>query len=348
MLRIPATGEETAPLMAPLKRIGFADDDTPLPRGEKRSRSKRKKKKAEAEIPGWDASAGTWRSSRKKGKLIPHVIAGWSLVIAAICGVAYILVKIDGTGRTTEDITAGKAKLSQVPLLLPDEELEDPIELPKIMQRKETDLLTVAKPIAEAFLTATRVDQLLPLVRDRERVQPHILAHYPDGKIEPPGLSKFNATGRVNYKDTFAAISIQTPDFKTKQLAFVDGLDGLKIDWESWVGWSEMPWNKLIESRPTQSTLIRATLKWIEYYNFDFSDESKWRSYSLISPNGEHALYGYAERNSLLDQRLRPGERSSSVAVTLRIRFPEDGETRNQTVIEEYVADGWVIPDKPE
>lgn len=351
MLRIPATDEETAPLVAPLKKIGFADDDAPLPRGEKRSRSKRKRKKSSGvETPGWDVSSGTWRASRKKGKNTLQIFAGWTLVIAAMLGSAFFLVKVEEPGETADrgtqvDESKDDSKdLAQVPLLLPDEELEEPIELPKVMQRNEVDLLSQAQPIAVAFLNATSVDQILPLVRDQERVRPHILAHYPDGVIPPLGLAKFNPTGRVNYKDTFAAVSIQTSDFSTRQLAFVDGTDGLKIDWESWVGWSEMPWDKLIESRPAHPVLVRATLKWIEYYNFDFSDESKWRSYRLVSHDGEHALYGYAERNSLLDQRLRPDEKMASVAVTLRIRFPENGEARNQIVIEELVADGWVIP----
>lgn len=350
MLRIPGEGEDSAPLMAPLQKISFAEDETPDPRGEKRTRSKRKKKEKEAETPGWDASAGTWRASRKKGKRTLRTIGGWTLAIAVVFGATFFLVKenepedTDGSGGKVDDFD----ELTQVPLLLPDEDLEEPIELPKIMQRSEVEFLALAQPVAEAFLAATSAEQILPLVRDPERVKAHILAHYPEGKIEPTGLSKFNASGRVSYKDTFAAVAVLTPDFERKQLAFVDGADGLKIDWESWVGWSEVPWDKLIESRPTRPVLVRATLRWIDYFNFGFSDESKWRSYRLVSPDGEHTLYGYAERNSLLDQRLRPGDQSASVAVTLKIRFPEDGETRNQVVIDEYLADGWVIPDKAE
>lgn len=334
--------------MAPLQKIGFADDGQPDPRGEKRTRSKRKKKEKEAETPGWDASAGTWRASRKKGKRTLQTIAGWTLAIALAIGAAFILV--NGTEPEEADENVGKVddfdELTKVPLLLPDEDLEEPIELPKIMQRSEAEFLTLSQPVAEAFLAATSAEQILPLVRDSERVKAHILAHYPEGKIEPTGLSKFNASGRVSYKGTFAAVSVLTTDFERKQLAFVDGADGLKIDWESWVGWSEMPWDKLIESRPTRPVLVRATLRWVDYFNFDFSDESKWRSYRLVSPDGEHTLYGYAERNSLLDQRLRPADQTASVAVTLRIRFPGEGDSRNQVLIDEYVADGWVVPDK--
>lgn len=348
MLRIPGESDESAPLMAPLKKIGFAEDDAYDPREEKSTRSNRKKKTKKGEMPDWEVKAGKWRASRKKGKRTFQTLAGWALTIAVVCAVAIFLVRNNETQVSANN--TGKvdnfSEPVQVPLIITEEELESPIILPKILRRSEAEFLTLARPIAEAFLTATTVEQILPLIRDREKLQARIIAHYPKGKIKPIGLSKFNATNQVSYKDTFAAVAILTPLFERKQLAFVDGTDGLKVDWESWVGWSEMPWEKLIEARPTQPILIRAMLKWTDYYNFDFSDESKWSSYRLVSPDGEHTLYGYVERNSLLDQRMRPSEQSVSIAVTLKIRFPQDSGKRNQTVIEEYVSDGWVVPDK--
>jgi hypothetical protein len=334
--------------MAPLRIIAFAEDDSADTRGEKRSRTKRKKKQKEAETPGWEASAGKWRASRKKGKRDLQTLAGWTFAILAVFTASFFLLKSKEAEVTTG--TAGEVddfdELVKVPLLIPDEDLEEPIELPKIMRRSEAEFLSLAQPLAEAFLSATTLEELLPLIRDGERMKPKLIAHHPDGKINAPGLSRFNPSGHVSYKDSFAAVSILTPDFESKQLAFVDGADGLKIDWESWVGWSEMPWQNLSESRPTRPVLIRAMMKSVNYYNFNFADESKWRSYRLVSPDGEHMLYGYAERNSLLDQRLQPREQSTSVAVTVKIRFPDEGDTRNQVMIDDYITDGWIIPDQ--
>lgn len=350
LLRIPGEGEESAPLMAPLRIIAFAEDDSPMTRGEKRTRSKRKKKQKEAETPGWEASAGKWRASRKKGKRDLQTLVGWTLAILAVFTASFFLLK----SKKAEEITgnAGKVddfdQLVKVPLLIPDEDLEEPIELPEIMRRSEAEFLSLAQPLAEAFLSATTLEELLPLIRDGEGMKPKLIAHHPDGKINAPGLSRFNDSGPLNYKDSFAAVSILTTDFERKQLVFVDGADGLKIDWESWAGWSEIPWQTLSESRPTRPVLIRAMIKSVDYYNFNFSDESKWRSYRLVSPDGEHMLYGYAERNSLLDQRLQPREKKESFAVTVKIRFPDEGDTRNQVLVDDYITDGWVIPDQAE
>lgn len=348
MLRIPKEGDEAAPLMAPLKQIEFAEDGGIDPRGEKRTRSKRKKKPKEAKIPEWDASTGSWRSSRKTGKRVLQTVAVWFFCIAAILGVAFYLVKA-AEPEPGDEVVTGNDKQDQfdelvrVPLLLPEDELEDAVELPKVMQRSEIEFIALAQPIAEKFLNATEVDQILPLVNDAENVSQKIRDHYPEGKINAPGLSKFNSSGRVSYKDSFAAVTVLTPDYQRKQLAFIDTDEGLKIDWESWVGWSEIPWEKLSEERPPNQTLVRAMLKWVDYYNFAFADEDKWRSYRLLSPDGENMLYGYTERNSLLDQRLRPGEQNATVAVTLKIHFPEGDESGKQVVIDEYIADGWVV-----
>lgn len=344
MLRIPHEGEGTAPLVIPQQPIDSTQNEKKDPRGDRRSRRKRKKKAKEAETPDWEASAGTWRSKKNKNARALRTVAIWTTVITTIFGTAFFLFK-EKNAKDFVETKAEQKEITDTPLLLPDEELDVSIELPKIMQRSQSEFLSLAKPNAEKFLAATSVDQILPLVRDSEKMRAKIYAYYPDGKIEATAISKFNVSGQVSYKDSFAAVSILTTDFEGVQLAFFDGKDGLKIDWESWVGWSEMPWEQIIESKPQRPILIRAKLRTVDYYNFDFADDSKWRAYQLSSPDGAHTLYGYIERNSLLDERLRPSEKSTSAAVTLKIRFPEGKENRDQVVIHDMVSDGWVLPE---
>jgi hypothetical protein len=344
MLRIPREGDDSGPLMAPLQKVGFAEEQEDS-RGEKRTRSKLKRKAKEAEVQGWEASSGKWRASRKKGKRLFGTIAFWVISIGIIFGVAFMLVK-KSEKKGIDPVVGGEDTRDEsvhVPLLLPEEDMEAGVVLPKVMMRTEVGFIESAQPIARKFLAATEVSQIFDLVSDGARVKSKILDYYPNGKITPTGLSKFNSSGNVSYKDSFAAVSILTTDFEQKQLAFIDGEDGLKIDWESWVGWSELPWDKLLEIRPDKPILVRVMLKWVDYYNFGFSDENKWRSYRLLSPEGEHMLYGYAERNSLLDQRMRPGEQKATVAVTLKIHFPDGESTGKQVIIDEYIADGWVV-----
>lgn len=347
MLRIPGEGDVTAPLMAPLQKIGFAEGDDA--QGEKRTRSNRRKKAKEAEMPNWEASAGKWRSERKgKARRSFGVVATWLGMLGATAAVVVVFVRTSGADPVTAapDDPAGQDQFDDLvrePLMLQDESQEEPVELPKVMKRSEAGFLKEAEPIARQFLGAEKIDQLLPVVRDSERVTPKIVAHYRDGKIPVIKMEKFNSSGKVSYKDSFAAVSVLTEDYENKQLAFVDGPDGLKVDWESWVGWSEMPWEVFMKEKPVEPKLFRVKLRWVDYYNFGFSDENEWRSYRLSSPDGEHMLYGYVARNSLLDQRLRPPEQGATVAATVKLRYRENEQSPQQVVIEEHVADGWVL-----
>lgn len=333
--------------MATLQKVDFADEGED-PRGEKRTRSTRKKKPKEAEIPDWDSSSGKWRSSRTSGKRTARVAVVWLGGAAAVAGAIFLFVHAAEGDKPAPDSAAVESQdqfddLVKTPLILPDEDVVDPVELPKAMERSEAEFLKLAQPLAERFLNAKRIEDLLPIVHDPRTVSPKIRAYYPTGAIESAGLVKFNSSGQLSYKGDFTAVSVETSGFGQKQLAFIDGGDGLTIDWESWVGWSEMPWSEMMEKKPVMPLLLRATLRSVDYYNFGFSDDSRWKSYRLTSPDGETMLYGYVESNSLLDQQIRPSEENATVAVTLKIHFPEDVKSKNQVIIDEFVADGWVV-----
>jgi hypothetical protein len=88
--------------------------------------------------------------------------------------------------------------------------------------------------------------------------------------------------------------------------------------------------------------VFRVILGQDEYYNFDFHDDSIWQSFRLESPNGEHVLYGYVERDSLLHQQLRPDHGSDTAALMISLRFPPNAKVNNQVIIESYLTDGWI------
>lgn len=341
MLRIPRDGDVTGPLMAPLKKVGFAAMEVP-DAGVKRVRGKRRKKGMDPEVPDWDNSEGKWRSKRKEES---HGLRNTLMAVILVGSAGIVAYFLSGAGDpgnvvvTDEPVMEGAVQGVAIPLLTKLEE----IELPSVMQKSEVEFLEEARPLAERFLAAEHVDELLPLIYNPQVVRERIRMFYPDGKIEPTELWRFNSAGTVNYRNDFAAVTITTGDFETKQLAYIDGPGGLKIDWESWVGWSEMSWAEFTELKPTEPKLFRVILRQVDYYNFDFKDERTWRSYRLISPDGEDLLYGYVERDSLLDQQIRPPEQSRPVSMILMLRYPENAEASQQVIIERYVADGWVI-----
>jgi hypothetical protein len=208
--------------------------------------------------------------------------------------------------------------------------------------RIDAAFATEAESLARRFLSATTVDDMLGAVRNPEVAEARMRAFYPEGKIAAPGLSQFNSANGAVTRGKFYSFPVITSDQVEKSLAFVETPQGLRIDWESWVGWSEMPWQEFLSAKPAASHVFRVILAPVDYYNFGFSDDTKWQCYRLESPDREHAVYGYVERDSRLDVKLRPSPGEPSVLMTLALKFPPDSKSGTQVEIERLVSEGWV------
>ena len=136
-----------------------------------------------------------------------------------------------------------------------------------------------------------------------------------------------------------------TGEFDTRILVFTGDVADLKIDWESCVGWSEMTWQDFRSAKPETGKLFRVILSPVDYYNFDFLDESKWQSYRLVSPDQKHSIYGYVPKDSELARRIRPGVDITSTELTLMLKFPKGTASNDQVEIESLVTEGWVEED---
>lgn len=203
-----------------------------------------------------------------------------------------------------------------------------------------------AESLARGFLEATSVEEMLRLVRNPEVAEARMRRFYPGGKIAAPGLSQFNS-GEVSYSQgSVHSFEVVTGDQVAKVLAVVGTPQSLKIDWESWVGWSDIPWSEFLAAKPAESHVFRVLLTPLDYYNFEFSDDTKWQSYRLESPDGEHAVYGYVEKDSPLDLKLRPNSGDAAIPLMLALKFPAAIASATasdaQVLIDRIIRDGWV------
>lgn len=266
------------------------------------------------------------------------LIGGGSLLILIVTGVVF---SMNGSRKPSEPV------VREAPVVAPAN--KEPVNPGDPNQAPVSDVvfLAEAEPLAQKFLKATTVEELLPLVRNPETAENRMRRFYPDGKFKAAGLSQFNTSGELDLLGGFRAIRVMTGDFDEKSLVFTDTPGVLKVDWESWVGWSEVPWDEFLSSKPFEGKVFRVTLSPVDYYNFDFLDESKWQSYRLISPDKEHSIYGYAEKGSRLDQRLRPNADTKSVALMLSLKFPKGTSSNDQVEIEKIINEGWVEEENP-
>lgn len=208
--------------------------------------------------------------------------------------------------------------------------------------RTDASWVAETEPLARQFLKATTVEELLPLVRNPATAEPRMRTHYPDGKVVAPGLSQFNSTDGALFRKNIAVIPIRTLDYQDKNLAFVETPEGMKIDWESWVGWSDISWAKFLEAKPVSGHVFRVILSPVSYYNFDYADDAKWQSYRLLSPDRACSIYGYAEKLGAVNKQLGIDPADSEVLLTLSLKFPANAKSASQVEIERIVAEGWV------
>jgi len=328
ILRIPTAGDAPTPLIVTL-RSTMAEEAEGAEAAHGVRKKRRGRKPDRGENLEWERNYRPSKRSEKNQMRL--MLVGGGILFALI--VVGVIVALHGGGPAP--------KVAAAPVAPPNLPAAPETAAPPT-RRDDAVLVAEAGPLARKFLEATRVDDLLPLVRNREVVESRIRKFHPDGKISAAGLSQFNTGGSGEVRGLIVSYSLITRDQDERVMAFVDGPQGLKVDWESWVGWSEISWKEFLASKPTSSRVFRVRLAPVDYYNFDFKDDLKWQSYRLESPDHESSVYGYVEKGSELDKQIHPASDVQSVLLMLALKFPEGGLSSNQVLIERLVADGWV------
>lgn len=335
LMRIPTAGDRPAPLVVPLEAP--TPEEAQLGAIPSQHSRRKKKKSRSSENPSWDAesTAKPRRSGRDEKRQMFWMLAGGSTLLVVILAVIFMATF---AGDQAAPVTAVQAA--------PDSGQTadaEPVNAAAIPALTDAAFVAAAEPIAKKFLEAKSAEELISLIRNPDVSAPRLRGFYPNSAIEPVGLSAFNSQNEVVREGLTYLVGVRTRDFEEKAMVFVNTPDGPRIDWESWVGWSEMTWEQFLKTKPATPHLFRVNLNKVEYYNMAFSDEGKWQSHRLLSPDGMVSIYGYAERGSITNSQLHIPPDASSAPFTLMIRFPESGEFRDQVIIDKVLAEGWVL-----
>lgn len=205
-------------------------------------------------------------------------------------------------------------------------------------------LVLEIESVVKSFLTAPTAEEALRHVRDPDKTALKLNAWLAGRTYTAPGFREVVGDS-VSNPDTTGqvfTVNVRTGDFELREIVVLGTEGNLKVDWESWVGWSEMPWEEFQDKRPVEGKWFRVELSRVQYYNFDFKDDMEWVSYRLISPDGISSLYGYVPRLSPLDEKIRPVDQDGKDKLLLKLRFPPDASSNNQVIIEAVSGRSWV------
>jgi len=324
ILRIPGADDSPPPLLAPVRVMESKDSDE---ESNTRIRKRRRGKKSKNNTTHtWEKHEGSRHRRSGKYSFLP-LVAGVILLIAVIGALIFALKPAPSAPVLKPTVLSASEKPQSV-----------------AAGRSERNFLIEAEALAGKFLKARSVDEILPFVRDPAVAELRIRGWYSESVIDPSGLRDFNVNRMVETTGAVRSVYITTDDYITRQLFFVDTPEGVRIDWESWSGWSEMRWEDFTKTKPTEPKICRVLLQKSDYYNFAFKDEDKWQAYRLEAANGEIVLFGYIERGSQIDKNIANSTNQQNTPMILALKFPKKEVSRDQVIIDQFIGEGWVDP----
>ncbi len=309
----------------------------------------RRRKSRPQEAPGWESAAP--QSGSGHSDLLAWTVGGALLVLAVVgLGAWLVIDSVTEPGNDRNALVETPAAGSPAPLVNREDEMNE--EEKKRQQeisasvKAGLDALTDAEDVVRKFLTAKTIDGLEPLIRTPGTTMPRIRRWYAEDKWTPPGAREIGCGGKITVRGMMASMAVRLDDYSVKQIALERTPDGYKVDWESWVAWTSVPWGQLFEKRPTEPVEVRVRCARDHYYNRLFSDDTKWQAVRLEHPGSEKTIYGYIDRNSpsLVSLLGSLGGDRGVAEATVTIRYPEDTVADNQVYICEYLYSGWVSP----
>lgn len=233
--------------------------------------------------------------------------------------------------------------------------LEQGPDGPKLESRSFAEYGDALRDAVRRFVSSPTVDAMLPLVRDRERVEPKIRAYYhADNPWHPIEINnKFEPGDHFTADGEFIIIQLVLANFDEIPISFERKGDTFLVDWESFVGYGDLSWDDLTEKRPRQPVVMRVVIEkslTTDYFNGVFSDPEAHHCYLLRDLSSQHILSGYAATGSPADNKIRqylqrlppPAEKLRALAV-VRLRYPANADNPRQVEITEFLENGWVF-----
>ncbi|MBK1831791.1 hypothetical protein JIN77_13730 [Verrucomicrobiaceae bacterium R5-34] len=333
-------------------KVTKAPTDSQEPRSSGRRRVRQGGPATESK-PNWEQGSGKSSSESEGDKPVMWIVGGSLLGLNVVAVGAWLMFgNNDKTPTSVADPSeewqpAVSALVPEEKDELSEEEKKEKQEIQKNLDRGN-DVLAQADEVVKKFLNVTKVEDFESVVRHPEVTMPKIKAWYEKHPLEPTPVKQVGYGGRVTVKGNMASLALQMEDYTIRQVAMVKGDDGYRVDWESWVAWTEMPWDELFEKRPVepQTVFVRCSLD--TYYNRYFRDDSKWVAIKMTNPGSDRTLYGYADRDDPTLMRLLADVGGHSSAAVLKIRYPEEAVAGDQVIITEHVLNGWVAPEDTE
>lgn len=247
-------------------------------------------------------------------------------------------------------------KLAAVPKGQPvePEAAQPTIRIPKNMSINQAleghdspDRFYISHEVAENFLKAKTLEERVKLVRNQSQDLPHMQRYYEKHPDEVYEFSNIDVIPIETINPQYCGFRITMLDGAVRLLGLERTVDGYRVDWPSWVVYSEMDFEEMREKRPELPVLCRVFAVTDDYYNYDFADARRFHCYRLETPNSNALpLYGYVDKQSPMASemaRIQELARGGKLPLVVRLAYPAKSKNPNQVWITDLVSNGWMI-----
>ncbi|WAC19401.1 hypothetical protein OVA24_19415 [Luteolibacter sp. SL250] len=303
------------------------------------------------EIPAEEQGQETWHGrnpeietwGRQKSVQVRWIVmSGLALAVVLIAGVL-ILPRLGWKNERGVRTDFSNLEVIETPML--EIEAGDRSELSEGIETK-------AKVLVEAYAKAAGPDDVIPLVRDRERVEKMIRERWTPMNVPKdwhvPDESKWEILRSGDREYGF--LTGLLPDITPFRFYIVQQGDKALLDWEASSGFSETKFGDL-SKRQGDGGIVRGYVSAGDLYTFPLP-EADYQCFRIISADGETFVWGYAKRTDPVAEKMAepflpgviPREVRSEYPMTLKlVKGPADS-LPNQWIITELVHMEWVTP----
>ena len=277
---------------------------------------------------------------------------GWFVLVGVLFCIGAIFLMSVFKSPSLEEETVEVRQL-----ILANEKENEKEEL-KIEEHESTRLLLQQlNACIRSYYAANEIGQKLKYVRHPERVRGLMENHYQERPMIIEEFGQLERYSALNIeKVPFVYGRVQMQDGKSHDVLLEKMADGsFRLDWESEVHYQPISWDDFISQRPSESVVMRVSVKPDSFYVYQFRDSSKYDCYQLSEKNSNRSVFGYVVKGSETSIQLRQFfmrvkhiSQVSSEPMMLQLRFPEGDSLGNCVHIDRLVAPRWFLVGAPE
>ena len=216
----------------------------------------------------------------------------------------------------------------------------------------EQQLVSDATEVLRNYLATEDITEKFKYTRDTEdRIRD--MERYLGDRPEEQGIQIIGETLAIQQFERqgtpFLGLVFEFDDVSRRGVVFEITDDGPKLDWRSFVGYSDMSVDEFLRVQPLEPMLMRVVLSEDDYYNFKYSDPKKWVCVKVENASRDRSFWAYCRRNSATHLALVTGEKELAAKrigifeAVVQVRFEEEGRDRKQALLEEFVAAGHLV-----